>query len=208
MDADCRGKKNRTDVRRHFPLRLSDRLCLRMETEVLWVVARQLFSEVPLIYLLFLTLNFSTALPTKGIERNLGTFNARDVFNNASSLSDNRRARRKHALQQSLYSSIHEIHETCEFQKKPGETPNMHIYRDVQHLKVLQDLHSNASYKVTRGERMDGGIAHNVVSFLFEDPDEGSRIERESRKWRVIGRWKHNLLANRRRMRAANKGER
>lgn len=41
---------------------------------------------------------------------------------------------------------------------------------------------------------------HNVISFLFGYPDEGSRIERESRKWKVIGRWKHNLLANRRRM--------
>ena len=43
--------------------------------------------------------------------------------------------------------------------------------------------------------------------FCFENPDEGSRIERESRKWRVIGRWKYNLLENGRRMRTAGKGK-
>lgn len=53
-----------------------------------------------------------------------------------------------------------------------------------------------------------GGTAQHTMSsrFLFEDPDEGLRIERESRKWRVIGRWKHNLLANGRRMRTESKG--
>jgi len=47
---------------------------------------------------------------------------------------------------------------------------------------------------------MEAAQRNNVVAFLYENPDEGLRIERESQKWRVIGHWKHNLLANRRRM--------
>lgn len=81
--------------------------------------------RMPLIYsLFFLTLNFSTELSTRGIERNSGTFNARDVSHNASSLSDNGRARRKRdALFDRVRILQSEIHETHEFQKKPRQDP-------------------------------------------------------------------------------------